>query len=596
MLQRCIRLFVESTQRRHGFCTESMAKSIRMNPRPTRHDEGRSDDRTDSRRSSRYEDDIDTYDSRPSRDGYRDSSYGNPRRSFESRDRMDRDSSDSRPGRYESEGYRDSRDRYDNRRHDDGGRRGFDDRQSSFSKVGSSSNLGQRLPDISWSTEQLVPFEKNFYVEHPDVKARTPQENNQILSDLNITLTGQGNTPVKPISKFQQAGFPEYILNEIEKSGFSQPSAIQSIGWPAALSGRNLVGLAQTGSGKTLGYLLPAMVHINAQAPLRPGDGPIALIVVPTRELAMQVQQQAALFGKLSGIYNTCIYGGTSSYSQKADLKKGVEIAIATPGRLLDLLQQGVTNLKRVTYLVLDEADRMLDMGFEPQMRQIFSQIRPDRQTLLWSATWPEDVRALARDLCSSGQEPIKLQVGSSQLQASKDVNQTFKVCAEREKRNVFLDWVKGVANNETKFIVFVESKRSADALARDLNYARLSSQSLHGDKEQKERDRILREFKEGVFNILVATDVAQRGLDIKNVEWVVNFDLPKNTEDYIHRIGRTGRAGAKGSSLTFFDDSTAGPLESKIASEICKIMRDVKQSPPAELLRIAEQSSRRRY
>jgi ATP-dependent RNA helicase DDX5/DBP2 len=278
------------------------------------------------------------------------------------------------------------------------------------------------------------------------------------------------------------------------------------------------------------------------------------------------------------------------------DLKKGVEIVIATPGRLLDFLEQGVTNLKRVTYLVLDEADRMLDMGFEPQMRKIFSQIRPDRQTLLWSATWPTEVRALAADLCSGGEEAIKLQVGSSELQANKDVSQTFTICADKDKRKVFMDWMKAKVDATKKIIVFCATQRAADALARDLNYNRFRAQSLHGDKEQKERDRIIREFKEGEFNILVATDVAQRGLDIKEVEWVVNFDLPNNSEDYIHRIGRTGRAGARGSSLTFFDDSNCGTAETKLASDICKLMRDVNQQPPADLVRISEGSRRRRY
>ncbi len=202
----------------------------------------------------------------------------------------------------------------------------------------------------------------------------------------------------KPVSTFEEASFPEYVLAEVTRAGFSEPTPIQAQGWPMALLGRDLVGLAETGSGKTLAYLLPAVVHINAQPHLAPGDGPIVLCLAPTRELAVQIQAECAKFGTTSRIKSTCVYGGAPKGPQAGDLRRGVEIVIATPGRLIDMLESRITNLRRVTYLVLDEADRMLDMGFEPQIRKIVAQIRPDRQTLLWSATWPKEIQALGRD------------------------------------------------------------------------------------------------------------------------------------------------------------------------------------------------------
>lgn len=220
-------------------------------------------------------------------------------------------------------------------------------------------------------------------------------------------------------------------MNEVKAQGFSSPTAIQSQGWPMALSGRDVVGIAETGSGKTLTYCLPAIVHINAQPLLSPGDGPIVLVLAPTRELAVQIQQEVAKFGKSSRIRNTCVYGGVPKGPQIRDLSRGVEVLIATPGRLIDMLESGKTNLRRVTYLVLDEADRMLDMGFEPQIRKIIGQIRPDRQTCMWSATWPKEVRQLASDFLH---DFIQVNVGSPDLSANHSIQQIVEVMNDHDK------------------------------------------------------------------------------------------------------------------------------------------------------------------
>lgn len=213
----------------------------------------------------------------------------------------------------------------------------------------------------------LPPFEKNFYHEHPDVTKRTDEEVAAWRASHDISV--EGAAIPKPVITFEESPFPDYVLAEVRKAGFQAPTPIQSQGWPMALCGRNVVGIAQTGSGKTLSFLLPAIIHINAQEHLRPGDGPIVLVLAPTRELAVQIKEECDRFGKTSGIKNTCVYGGAPSGPQARDLRSGVEIVIATPGRLIDFLERGTTNLRRVTYLVLDEADRMLDMGFEPQVR-----------------------------------------------------------------------------------------------------------------------------------------------------------------------------------------------------------------------------------
>jgi ATP-dependent RNA helicase DDX5/DBP2 len=251
----------------------------------------------------------------------------------------------------------------------------------------------------------------------------------------------------------------------------------------------------------------------------------------------------------------------------------------------LDFLEGGVTNLKRVTYLCLDEADRMLDMGFEPQIRKIVSQIRPDRQTLMWSATWPKEIQRLARDFCR--EDPVKLTVGSEELTVNPSITQQIEVVGDYDKRDRFMSWMKNEVGDNQKVLVFTETKRGADSLCRELQYQQFSAAAIHGDKEQRQRDRTLSEFRSGHTNVLVATDVAQRGLDIKDVMYVANYDVPKTIEDYTHRIGRTGRAGNKGTAVTFFPADVHTPDVVRMARNISKSMREVNQAPPQALLEI---------
>lgn len=347
---------------------------------------------------------------------------------------------------------------------------------------------GERLRKPRWDMNTLPQFRKDFYQPHPNVVGRNVHTVESYRSGKEITVKG-ANVPC-PNIYFEEGGFPDYVLNEIRRQGFGEPTAIQAQGWPIALSGRDMVGIAQTGSGKTLAYILPAIVHINNQPRLSRNDGPIALILAPTRELAQQIQQVASDFGTSSQVRNTCIFGGAPKGPQARDLERGVEICIATPGRLIDFLERGTTNLRRCTYLVLDEADRMLDMGFEPQIRKIVEQIRPDRQTLMWSATWPKEVRNLAEEFLT---DYIQINIGSLQLAANHNILQIVDVCEEYEKESKLMKLLEEISNEpENKTIIFVETKRKVDDITRAINRYGWQAIGIHGDKSQQERDYVL--------------------------------------------------------------------------------------------------------
>jgi len=255
------------------------------------------------------------------------------------------------------------------------------------------------------------------------------------------------------------------------------------------------------------------------------------LVLAPTRELALQIKVECDKFGASSEIKNTVIYGGVPKRPQMEQLKRGVEICIATPGRLIDMLESNATNLRRVTYLVLDEADRMLDMGFEPQMKSIVSQIRPDRQTLMWSATWPKEVQSISREF---QKDAYQVHVGSMDLQANKNITQIVEVVTDGDKWQRLQHHLKDTQPSD-RVLIFVETKKGADMLTRSLNSSKYPASAMHGDKSQGERDQALLDFRSGRSPIMVATDVAARGLDVKDVRVVVNFDMPNNIEEYVH-------------------------------------------------------------
>ncbi|VUZ39106.1 unnamed protein product [Hymenolepis diminuta] len=372
-------------------------------------------------------------------------------------------------------------------------------------------STGFGLSHIDWNREVLVKFKKNFYHECTAVKNRSPKEVEQFLEEANITVDGE-NVP-KPVLTFEEAGFPRNVLEIMGENRWRIPTPIQSLGWPSALSGLNIVGIAQTGSGKTAAYLLPAVVHVKAQCVMERNDGPIALVLVTTRELAQQVESVARPFCLNCNLRVACLYGGASKLPQARELSFAPEIVIATPGRLLDFLESGRTNLRRTTYLVVDEADRMLDMGFEPPLRRIVSQIRPDRQTLMWSATWPKEVRSLAREFLGKF---VQINVGSEDLHANHNIKQYVEIIGNLEKYNRLVELLKDFGGH--KAIVFVETRKRAEGLGRRLRARGFNVAAMHGNKQQREREAILSDFRYSRITTLVATDIAARGLG--HSEW----------------------------------------------------------------------------
>jgi len=438
-----------------------------------------------------------------------------------------------------------------------------------------------RAPD--WSRKALQPFQKDFYQGRMQYQM-TPEEIQQWRKQFEMTVTGN-NCP-QPVRTFEECGLSQDILQKIWALGFKAPTPIQSQGWPMALTGRDVVGIAQTGSGKTLAFLIPAIVHAQGQPPLRGGEGPFALVVAPTRELACQIETECKQFAPRE-VRLSCVYGGVPKRTQEYALRRGVEILICTPGRMLDFVERGTINCDRITMLIFDEADRMLDMGFEPQIRLLCSQVRPDRQVLMWSATWPKEVQSLANDFLPNDRLMIK--VGGDDRKACENVTQIVRVISRGQKEALLQQTLQQYA--QYKVIIFTATKRMADQLARTLKYQRLYADSIHGDKNQQDRDRVLASFKRGDINILVATDVASRGIHVKDVALVLNYDFANNCDDYVHRIGRTGRAGAFGTAITFFDPSQ----DAKKAGPLVRLLRKSGQEVPAELEAVAARGGGRR-
>ncbi|KAF8289300.1 putative ATP-dependent DEAD/H RNA helicase [Trypanosoma cruzi] len=390
--------------------------------------------------------------------------------------------------------------------------------------------LGANLHDVNWNEVQVVASQWNYYKPQ---QQRSDAEVAQWLRENRITI--YGDRVPQPMLLFSDLVAPDSIHQSFIDLGYKEPTPIQSIAWPILLNSRDLVGVAKTGSGKTMAFMVPAALHIMAQPPVRPGDGPIALALAPTRELAVQIEEETRkVLRRIPTIATTCLYGGAPKGPQIRTLRAGVHVAIATPGRLIDLLEMRATNLLRVTYLVLDEADRMLDMGFEIQIRKICSQIRSDRQTLMFSATWPQEIRNLA---ASFQRDFIRVHVGSEDLVANNDVCQHVIVVEEYDKQRRLEEILQKLGRQ--RVLIFVKTKRTADSLHGSLRRILGGAvMAIHGDKEQSQRDYVLDRFRRDDRSVLVATDVAARGLDIKNLDVVINFDMPTNIEDYVHRIG----------------------------------------------------------
>ncbi|KAM7374665.1 hypothetical protein PAMP_007311 [Pampus punctatissimus] len=432
------------------------------------------------------------------------------------------------------------------------------------------------LEPVDHGKIQYEPYRKNFYVEVPELARMTPEEVNTYRLELEgITVKGKGCP--KPIKTWVQCGVSMKILNALKKHSYEKPTPIQSQAIPAIMSGRDLIGIAKTGSGKTIAFLLPMFRHIMDQRPLEESEGPISVIMTPTRELALQITKECKKFSKSLGLRVVCVYGGTGISEQIAELKRGAEIIVCTPGRMIDMLGANsgrVTNLRRVTYVVLDEADRMFDMGFEPQVMRIVDNVRPDRQTVMFSATFPRAMEALARRILS---KPLEIQVGGRSVVCS-DVEQHVLVIEEDKKFLKLLE-ILGHYQEKGSVIIFVDKQEHADGLLKDLMKASYPCMSLHGGIDQYDRDSIINDFKNGACRLMVATSVAARGLDVKQLILVVNYNCPNHYEDYVHRAGRTGRAGNKGYAYTFITEDQV-----RYAGDIIKALELSGSPVPPEL------------
>ncbi|KAG5648687.1 hypothetical protein DXG03_000033 [Asterophora parasitica] len=410
----------------------------------------------------------------------------------------------------------------------------------------------KEMATVDHDRVKYEPFRKEFYIPPPDIAVMTDEEADLLRLELD-GIKIRGVECPRPVTKWSHYGLPANCLDVIKRLNYTAPTSIQAQAIPAVMSGRDVIGVAKTGSGKTIAFLLPLFRHIKDQSPLDQMEGPIAIVMTPTRELAVQIHRECKPFLKVMNLRAVCAYGGSPIKDQIAELKKGAEIIVCTPGRMIDLLTANsgrVTNLKRVTYVVLDEADRMFDMGFEPQVMKIINNIRPDRQTVLFSATFPKQMDSLARKIL---RKPLEITVGGRSVVAA-EIEQIVEVRTEDTKFNRLLEILGQMYNEdpECRTLVFVDRQEAADNLFRELMRKGYLCMSLHGGKDQVDRDSTIADFKSGVVPIVIATSVAARGLDVKQLKLVVNYDAPNHMEDYVHRAGRTGRAGNKGTCVTF--------------------------------------------
>uniref|UniRef100_A0A2K5QRA9 Probable ATP-dependent RNA helicase DDX46 n=1 Tax=Cebus imitator TaxID=2715852 RepID=A0A2K5QRA9_CEBIM len=422
------------------------------------------------------------------------------------------------------------------------------------------------LEPVDHGKIEYEPFRKNFYVEVPELAKMSQEEVNVFRLEMEgITVKGKGCP--KPIKSWVQCGISMKILNSLKKHGYEKPTPIQTQAIPAIMSGRDLIGIAKTGSGKTIAFLLPMFRHIMDQRSLEEGEGPIAVIMTPTRELALQITKECKKFSKTLGLRVVCVYGGTGISEQIAELKRGAEIIVCTPGRMIDMLAANSG------FAVFYYCYCLLFLFLIVVMR-IVDNVRPDRQTVMFSATFPRAMEALARRILS---KPIEVQVGGRSVVCS-DVEQQV-IVIEEEKKFLKLLELLGHYQESGSVIIFVDKQEHADGLLKDLMRASYPCMSLHGGIDQYDRDSIINDFKNGTCKLLVATSVAARGLDVKHLILVVNYSCPNHYEDYVHRAGRTGRAGNKGYAYTFITEDQA-----RYAGDIIKALELSGTAVPPDL------------
>jgi ATP-dependent RNA helicase DDX5/DBP2 len=493
----------------------------------------------------------------------------------------------SKKRKHESDSEEEKHDRHQEIRLKPRGHHGEEEQHRKRLRADSDAGLSDEY--IRRRTRSMSDAEEQFKIE-PNLSAEDFRKLHQINIVGRDTDGAGAYRPPAPLFDFATTPFSPQIKKALEVAGFKNPTPTQAQSWPIALQGRDIITVAKTGSGKTCGFLMPAFHRLLPELQRRKRGVPGILVLAPTRELACQIEEQAIKFGRTSGLRTVCCYGGAPKGFQIKKIQNGVEVLIATPGRLNDLLEMKVVDLSYVCFLVLDEADRMLDMGFEPQIRKVIELLPKERQTMMFTATWPREVQTLAYEFLVN---PVEIKFGEQGLNANKAILQKVFVIRESEKKDQLLKVLKELNPSHSsedsrsllkvpKTIIFVSRKSSCDTLSNELWNLGYSVDSLHGDKQQFQRTRVMESFKFGRLQLLVATDVAARGLDVKDIEVVINYDFPAGTngvEDYVHRIGRTARGEASGKAYTFF---TAD--DSKRATELIGVLKRAGQEVPEEL------------
>ncbi|KAL7060004.1 hypothetical protein AAHC03_09215 [Spirometra sp. Aus1] len=455
----------------------------------------------------------------------------------------------------------------------------------------------RRGPDESSAVDWSVQTPRNERLEKELFHKANTGINFDQYDNIPVSMTGPDVDNIVPISTYGDLSLSPIMRDNIACAQYSRPTPVQKNAIPIVMAGRDLMACAQTGSGKTAAFLIPILNSMYLNGPgnsitasyetNRRKQFPVALILAPTRELASQIHEEARKFSYRSRVRPCVVYGGADMRKQLQELSYGCNLLVATPGRLLDVMDRGRIGLNHIRFLVLDEADRMLDMGFEPQIRKIVEgdAMPPcgSRQTLMFSATFPKQIQVLAQDFLSDYVFLTVGRVGST----SENITQQLLWVAEHQKRGALVDLLAESEPGD-RTLIFVETKRGADALEEYLYQEKYSVASIHGDRTQEDRELALNYFRVGVTPILVATAVAARGLDIPNVKHVINYDLPSDIEEYIHRIGRTGRVGNLGKATSFFNEKNRN-----LAEDLIERLEEVNQVIPSWLRSIVDEPNR---
>lgn len=434
------------------------------------------------------------------------------------------------------------------------------------------------------TTSEVSEFTNDTYTEAPALTGVAQSEIDQFLSTNEVTVEDPNNSGLRPLLSFEHVKLHPTIQSVVAK--FPKPTPIQAVAWPYLLSGNDVIGVAETGSGKTFAFGVPA-IHKLLNEGKKSKKNVRVLCVSPTRELAVQIYDNLITLTK--DIKCVCVYGGVSKDDQVRELQ-GAQVVIATPGRLLDLLEGGQVDLSYVDYLVLDEADRMLEKGFEEDIKKIIGHTdAKHRQTLMFTATWPKEVRELASTFMKN---PVKVSIGDrDELSANKRITQVVEVIDPREKERKLLGLLRKYVNGPDKILIFALYKKEAGRVEMLLKRNQYQVAAIHGDLSQQQRTLALNSFKSGESTIMLATDVAARGLDIPNVKVVINLTFPLTAEDYVHRIGRTGRAGQTGIAHTLFTEH-----EKHLSGALCNILRGANQPVPEELLKFGGHTKKKAH